>query len=315
MGWNWGKAIGGAVAGGLSAGPWGLLAGIPAGFEKDAPNVDDVLPEIDPDAIAKKTIAGSGLAGTYSKMLGGSRSAARNYEGSLIASGVDPVTAARIAAEKEQSGVAAAQGQMLDTEREMTTSITSQLRPLQMQREEERQSYINQQKNQPNALETFGPAVLQAGLGNLAAGQGFLGKGFMKSTDVASVENFTDEMGVTTPKYLNKFGSQITDQGIINAYKNTAGKPSIWQTLTGGPVEITNTKAAPLGANERLMRGILDRATVNGNVEYKKVAEYMKEAGLGGGLTMDELTSAIQTMLPSIIESLKGLTPSVQPVN
>jgi hypothetical protein len=176
--WSWGRAAAGALTGLISTGgnPFGLLMGLPAGYNPKPKSVDTVLPEIDAQVEANKLVAGSGLSESYGRLIGGAASASRENYGNLIASGIDPTTASRISSNQREEMQAAAGDSMLDQETKMRTAFTTNMLPRQWRREDERLGYQNQVDNQPNALQTFGPAVLSAALGNMASGGGLLGR-------------------------------------------------------------------------------------------------------------------------------------------
>lgn len=135
-----GFAMGGPV-GGLIGGGLGLLAG---GFSNRGASVDDVLPLLSPDMFP--------VDNELAKVATMSQQGATDAQERLIAAGLDPTSAARIASSRALDERKAGTEGVLEQRRRM-------LLPLQAQRMEDRLSYQNLQRDQPGVFESFLPLI------------------------------------------------------------------------------------------------------------------------------------------------------------
>jgi len=313
MAFSFGHALGGALTGFVATGgnPLGLLMGIPAGMSggQKPPSVDSVLPRIDADKMATDTIKDSNLGADYGRMVGAASSNANQYYGNLVAAGVDSASAARMAEAQKTNNMAKADDALLDTEAKMMTSLTTQYKPYEMQREEDRQSYQNEVNNQPNALETYGPAVLQAALGNIAAGGGILGTGanmpsWLGGSGIA--KNVTDQATKVTSQY--DAAGNLVNTGDNTDALNPLDKSRGWfQSALFGATK-NETVAAP--AEKPFSFADLVKKDANGKWDFTGVKDFA--AALNSSIptattTADPNAPGVTNPIPSV----KDLTAPV----
>jgi len=176
--------LGGAVTGFGMGGIPGALAGFAGGgllggLQGDQPGVDDVLPSLNANELAQQVIGelpsiSQGLGNVASQAKQGAQSA----EQRLIASGVDPASAARIASSRGLSERKAGTESVISNRQNLEANLVGQLLPAQMQRDEDRQSYMNLQRDQSNPFEQFLPLAASAFAAPGSPGTAFLSNMF-----------------------------------------------------------------------------------------------------------------------------------------
>lgn len=161
-------AGGGAAAGFGIGGPLGALIGgglglAAGGFSNRGADVNSVLPLLNEDMFPVERELG--------QVATQAQQGATDAQERLIAAGLDPTTAARLATSRALTERKSGTESVLDQRRRM-------LMPLQAERMNERQSYMNLQRDQPGVFESFLPLIAGGFLSPGSGGSSFLAKLF-----------------------------------------------------------------------------------------------------------------------------------------
>lgn len=162
-------AIGGGASGFGFGGPAGAAIGAVGGgilgmLNDRGANVDEVLPPLNANTLAQQVFDEMPpVSADLSRVATQAQQGALLTERDLIAAGLDPVDAARISTSRALDERKAGTESVLENRQRMQAQLVSQLLPYQIQRDEDRQSYMNLQRDQPGVLESFAPLVF-AGL-------------------------------------------------------------------------------------------------------------------------------------------------------
>jgi len=169
MAFNFGSAAGGAATTFLSTGnPYlaiggGLLSGF---MNKKSPDVNSILPKIDPMERARTSTASLGNWGQKSaNMQTSAFGLGRKTTSDLIASGMDPVTAARMGASKQTEALLGGQDNLLSSAMDMEKNAFDRYSQQAFERDNDRASYQSWQSQQSRGFQQFAPAMMEGLMG------------------------------------------------------------------------------------------------------------------------------------------------------
>ncbi len=160
--------VGGAGAGFAMGGPLGALigaglGGLAGGFSNRGASVDSVLPMLNPEMFP--------IDNELGQIATQAQQGATDTQERLIAAGLDPTTAARLATSRSLDERKAGTESVLEQRRRM-------LMPLQFERMNDRQSYMNLMRDQPGVFESFLPLIASGFAAPGSPGSSFLGNLF-----------------------------------------------------------------------------------------------------------------------------------------
>jgi len=156
MGFNWGGFGRGAMMGASTGSPWGVAAGGLLGLMGSKgpklPGVDSVLPRINAFGEANKVMENTNVFDRQmGRVRGGAMDIGNTTREKMLASGVDPIFAARAGADAQYRALTEGADSVGDNASEMYTNLLSQYNQMAKQRETERASYgMYQHKLDPN---------------------------------------------------------------------------------------------------------------------------------------------------------------------
>jgi hypothetical protein len=183
MAFDWGGAAGGFASSTLSTGNplLGLAGGLMGGFMggKKSPGVDSILPRLDPKDMARTSTASLGNWGQKSSMVQSSAfDMGKKTTSDLIASGMDPVTAAKMGATRQSQALLGGQDSLLNSAMEMEKNAFDRYSGMAFERDNDRASYGAWQSQQPRGFQKFAPAIMETmmGLGINSDGSNWLEK-------------------------------------------------------------------------------------------------------------------------------------------